>query len=89
VETVPVSPSQIEKPQSYYVIVMGCYSTEENALVMVNSLKENGLATAFAGQRGKLWDVYSGSYATMDEAKAAMKEIREKFSPKVWILQKK
>ena len=89
VETEPVSPSQIEKPQSYYVIVMGCYSTEENALVMVNSLKENGLATAFAGQRGKLWDVYSGSYATMDEAKAAMKEIREKFSPKVWILQKK
>ena len=68
-------------------IVGGCFSSEENANKLVNSLKYSGYEAAFARQRGKLWDVYYGKYPTMEEAKLALKEIKNKDADsKAWIM---
>lgn len=72
-----------------YLIVLGCFSKEENAQNLLKSMKEKGCSDAFVRRRGKVWDVYSGSYATMEEAKEAMRELRSVSDAKVWILQSK
>ena len=67
-------------------IVGGCFSSEENANKLANSLKNSGYEAAFVEQRGKLWDVYYGKYQTMEEAKLALKEIKENSDSKAWIM---
>lgn len=67
-------------------IVGGCFSSEENAVRLANSLKDRGYESSFVKQRGKLWDVYYGKYQTMEEAKLALKEIKENSDNKAWIM---
>ena len=68
-------------------IVGGCFSSEENANKLANSLKDSGYKAAFVKQRGKLWDVYYGKYQTMEEAKLALKEIKNRDADsKAWIM---
>ena len=95
-------PTQIEQPQELptetqtvaetlaeeakIFIVGGCFSSEENANKLVISLKDRGYESAFVKQRGKLWDAYYGKYQTMEEAKLALKEIKENSDSKAWIM---
>lgn len=75
------------KEEAKIFIVGGCFSAEENAEKMANSLRNKGFETAFAQQRGKYWDVYYGKYQTMEEAKLALKELKNKDSEtKAWIM---
>ena len=75
VEQEPVAETPVEKAKIF--IVGGCFSSEENANKLVISLKDRGYESAFVKQRGKLWDVYYGKYQNMEEAKSALKEIKE------------
>lgn len=75
------------KEEAKIFIVGGCFSAEENANKLANSLKNNGFESVFVKQRGKLWDVYYGKYQTMEEAKLALKEIKNKDAEsKAWIM---
>lgn len=80
----PVVETSIEEAKIF--IVGGCFSSEENATRLANSLKDKGYESAFVKQRGKLWDVYYGKYQTMEEAKLALKEIKENSDSKAWIM---
>ena len=84
VEQEPVAETPVEKAKIF--IVGGCFSSEENANKLVISLKDRGYESAFVKQRGKLWDVYYGKYQTMEEAKLALKEIKENSDSKAWIM---
>ena len=84
-EQEPVAEMPVEEAK--IVIVGGCFSSEENAARLANSLKDGGYESAFVKQRGKLWDVYYGKYQTMEEAKLVLEEIKSKDSDsKAWIM---
>ena len=84
-EANPVVEMTSEKAKIF--IVGGCFSSEENANKLANSLKNSGYEAAFVEQRGKLWDVYYGKYQTMEEAKQALKEIKNQdVDSKAWIM---
>ncbi|MBQ0129934.1 MAG: SPOR domain-containing protein [bacterium] len=83
-ETQTVAETPAEEARIF--IVGGCFSSEENATRLANSLKDRGYESAFVKQRGKLWDVYYGKYQTMEEAKLALKEIKENSDSKAWIM---
>ena len=78
--------AETPKEKAKIFIVGGCFSSEENAARLANSLKDRGYESAFVKQRGKLWDVYYGKYQTMEEAKLALKEIKENSDSKAWIM---
>lgn len=80
----PVAEKSVEEAKIF--IVGGCFSSEENATRLANSLKDRGYESTFVKQRGKLWDVYYGKYQTMEEAKQALKEIRKDEDNKAWIM---
>ena len=82
----PVMPDSVE---GAVLIIGGCFSREENALKQVNQLIENGYTKAFVQQRGKLWDVCYGRYASEEEATDALREIRKNTNAKAWILKPK
>ena len=84
VEPQPVVETPTEEAKIF--IVGGCFSSEENATRLAISLKDRGYESAFVKQRGKLWDVYYGKYQTMEEAKLALKEIKENSDNKAWIM---
>ena len=68
-------------------IIAGCFGQEENAVRLVNSLKNKGYAGAFYELRGKQWYVSFGYYVTEEQASAALREIRTNTEYKAWILK--
>ena len=68
-------------------IIAGCFDQEENAIRLVNSLKGKGYGSAFYEPHGKQWYVSFGRYATDEEAKTALREIRANTEYKAWILK--
>lgn len=77
------------RPESNIRIIGGCFSQEENAERLANSLKEKGYKQAFVEKRGNKWFVAYGRYATDEEATTALREIRAKGDGKAWILKEK
>ena len=68
-------------------IIAGCFSQEENAARLTNTLKDKGFTGAFYEMRTKMWYVSFGRYATDEEATAALREIRKNTEYKAWILK--
>ena len=68
-------------------IIAGCFSQEENAARLTNTLKDKGFTGAFYEMRSKMWYVSFGRYATDEEATAALREIRKSTEYKAWILK--
>lgn len=68
-------------------IIAGCFSQEENAERLANSLKDKGYTNAFYELRGTKWYVSFGRYATDEEATVALREIRANTEYKAWILK--
>lgn len=75
------------KPEAKIRIIAGCFAEKENADRMANSLKDKGYSQAFVEKRGSKWFVAFGSYATMEEANAALHDIRTNGNNKAWILK--
>ena len=74
-------------PKANIRIIAGCFSQEENAIRLSNSLKEKGYPNAFVEKRGSKWFVAFGRYATEEEAFTALRDIRAKGDDKAWILK--
>ena len=87
VEVAPTEPVAVETPQADIRIIAGCFSQEENAERMANTLRDKGYKYAFIEKRGSKWYVAFGRYATNEEATAALREIRSKGDDKAWILK--
>lgn len=69
-------------------IIAGCFVQEEYAANMVKTLKSEGYRNAFYEPRGKRWFVAVDRYRTMEEATAALLDIRANSDYEVWILNK-
>ena len=74
-------------PEANIRIIAGCFGQEENADRLVNSLKDKGYTSAFYELRNGKWFVSFGRYATKEEAKAVLREIRANTEYKAWILK--
>ena len=66
-------------------IIGGCYDREESAACFAKVLKDKGYTGAFYELRNDKWYVSFGRYATMEEATAALREIRANTDYKAWI----
>lgn len=90
-EPQPVSEPQtkpvVSTPDGNIRIIAGCFAQEENAVRLVNSLKDKGYADAFYEMRNKKYFVSFGRYSTDEEATAALREIRKNTEYKAWILK--
>ena len=82
-----VSEPVVVNPEANIRIIAGCFGQEENAVRLVNLLKDEGYAEAFCELRGTKWYVSFGRYATDEEATAALREIRKNTEYKAWILK--
>ena len=90
-----IQPNEVEHeptvevdPEANIRIIAGCFVQEEYAANMVNTLKANGYRNAFYEPRGKRWFVAVDRYRTMEEATAALLDIRANSDYEVWILNK-
>lgn len=81
-----LSPSVVNSNDTIRIIA-GCYDREEPAQRMVNSLKNKGYVNAFMEKHGERWFVAYNRYHTEEEARAALREIREVRGEKGWILK--
>ena len=68
-------------------IIAGCYDKEDFAQRVVVSLKNKGYPNAFMEKHGERWFVAYDRYHTEEEARQALKEIREVKGDKGWILK--
>lgn len=82
-----VPEQELIKPEANIRIIAGCFSQEENALRLANSLKDKGYKAAFVEKRGSKWFVAFGRYATDEDANAALRDIRATSDDKAWILK--
>ncbi len=90
-----IQPNEVEHeptvevdPEANIRIIAGCFVQEEYAANMVITLKANGYRNAFYEPRGKRWFVAVDRYRTMEEATAALLDIRANSDYEVWILNK-
>ncbi len=81
-------PAPVVNSDANIRIIAGCFAQEENAVRLVNTLKDKGYTNAFYELRGSKWYVSFGRYATQEEANAAMREIRKNTEYKAWILSR-
>lgn len=77
----------LENTEANIRIIAGCFSQEENAERLANSLRDSGYKYAFIEKRGSKWFVAFGRYATDEEATVALREIRKTGDDKAWILK--
>ena len=68
-------------------IIAGCYDKEDFAQRVVVSLQNKGYPNAFLEKHGERWFVAYDRYHTEEEARQALKEIREVRGDKGWILK--
>lgn len=81
-------PVPVVNSDANILIIAGCFAQEENAVRLVNTLKDKGYTNAFYELRGSKLYVSFGRYATQEEANAAMLEIRKNTEYKAWILSR-
>lgn len=75
-----------EKAMSYHIMA-GAYRSEQNARKAYNQLIKDGFKARMLGEnKHGLFPVLYGSYATMNEAEKAQKEIQKGENPDAWIL---
>ncbi len=67
-------------------VVGGCFALPENADKKLNELKSKGYPARQLAIRGRLHPVVYGSYATRNEALAAMAAIRQRDGAAAWLL---
>lgn len=85
----PTQPAATPAPADANIrIIAGCFVQEEYAANMVKTLKSEGYRNAFYEPRGKRWFVAVDRYRTMEEATAALLDIRANSDYEVWILNK-
>lgn len=71
-----------------YSLIAGCFSQQINAENYLAPILEQGHQDAFLMQKGMMYYVCYGQYATMEEAKAAFTVVKADPNNKAWILTK-
>jgi hypothetical protein len=79
----PTKPAVVVEEYRYLLIV-GSFKTEDNALTMIEKLRRSGYDPEMTGGPDGYLRVSAISYPTIDEAKAAHSKLIQKF-PGVWI----
>jgi len=81
----PNRPSRAVVVEEYrYMIIIGSFQGEDNALVMVDKLRKLGYDPEVAGGPDGFLRVSANSFATLDEAKIALEKVRAGF-PGSWV----
>lgn len=76
----------VEKTMPYHIMA-GAFRSEQNARKAYNQLIKDGYEARMLGEnKHGLFPVLYGSYATMNEAQKAQKEIQKGENPDAWIL---
>lgn len=71
----------------HYYIISGVFSSEENAKIHVENLKQEGyLKALIIGKVNGLYNVSFDEYPTHEKAESILNEIKEKFQSSAWIL---
>lgn len=82
------TPTNITSSDKYHIIA-GAFGEKSNATRLVTKLKTKGYDAHIVGvNRRQLTSVAFGSFATMEEAKVFLKEIRKTEAKDAWILVK-
>lgn len=77
----------VETKKMPYHIMAGAFRSEQNAKKAYDQLIKDGYSARMLGEnKHGLFPVLYGSYATMDEAEKAQKEIQKGENPDAWIL---
>ena len=88
--TLAVDSAKVEAPAEKvmpYHIMAGAFRSEQNARKAYNQLIKDGYQARMLGEnKHGLFPVLYGSYATMNEAQKAQKEIQKGENPDAWIL---
>lgn len=88
--TLAVDSAKVETPAEKvmpYHIMAGAFRSEQNARKAYNQLIKDGYQARMLGEnKHGLFPVLYGSYATMNEAQKAQKEIQKGENPDAWIL---
>lgn len=78
-------PSQAVVVEEYrYLLIIGSFQGEDNALTMVERLRRQGFDPEVAGGPDGFLRVSAQSYATLDEARAVLGRLRKDF-PGAWV----
>ena len=85
VKETPVNNNVVSTSGNFHVIV-NCYTVEQNATKMVESLTAKGHAAHNLGQRGGYFMVSAGSFSSREEAVSKLGQIRSEF-PKAWLYE--
>lgn len=69
-----------------YKIVVGCFSVEENAIRLINTLHERNINASLAGlNKNGLHIVSAGASDNADEARNLLKQVRQNY-PSAWLM---
>jgi hypothetical protein len=69
-----------------YKVVVGCFSLEENAIRLINTLHERHINASLSRQNKKgLHVVSAGASNNMDEARQLLQQVRQNY-PSAWLM---
>lgn len=74
----------VEEAESKYMVVIGSFKDEVNALSMVRKLESHGYSPIVAAGPDGFFRVSAGAFGTTDEAYAAMLSLKNNY-PGVWV----
>ncbi|MDX6190428.1 SPOR domain-containing protein [Flavobacterium sp. Fl-318] len=87
VDSAKTATEEVEIKTMPYHIMAGAFRSEQNARKAYNQLVKDGYKARMLGEnKHGLFPVLYGSYATMNEAQKAQKEIQKGENPDAWIL---
>jgi hypothetical protein len=84
--TAVATPSVDRSVRARYHIIGGCFAQPENADKRLLELQHAGYPAVRLAQRGDLFPVAFGSYATRAEAEVALASIRQRAETSAWLL---
>jgi cell division septation protein DedD len=89
VEQPKPDPAAIEPAEENFIVIIGAFRIQENAVNLVASLKEKGSgATLYDQTKGGLYRVASGLFTNREQALLALREARTNGFPGAWLLAK-
>lgn len=84
-----VSAAQKDFSSKQYHIVAGCFAIYDNAMKLMQELQQKKFNAVMPGKTSKgLYIVSCGSYASRNEAVAALRRYQAAHDPKAWIVKK-
>jgi cell division protein FtsN len=85
VTTATAKSSLIKEEVMRFQLIGGAFAVKENADQFLADLRQKGYPAVSAGKKGNLFLVAYGTYATENEARSAMKAIKQSGSSSVWL----